>query len=135
MPPTGLFLNLPTKDLPRATKFFNDIGFAQNMQFSNDDASGFQIGEQMFLMVLAEPFFQTFTKKAVSDARGATEAIFSLGMESRDEVDRFVDTAMSAGASPSNDPMDHGFMYTRSFQDPDGHLWEVFWMDQAQVQG
>lgn len=128
---TMIFVNLPVKDLAKATAFYAALGFEQNAQFSDEKASSFAISDTIHLMVLAEPFFKTFTKKEVADATRTTEAIVCLSAESREGVDALVEKAFAAGAGKSNDTMDEGFMYGRSFQDPDGHLWEVVYMDMS----
>ncbi len=133
--PSTIFVNLPVKDIQRSTQFFSQLGFTQNQQFSDENASSFAISDQIHLMLLMEPYFKTFTKKEVANAAQSTEAILALGVDSREEVDTFVDQAMAAGGTPANDPQDHGFMYLRSFQDPDGHQWEVMWMDPATIEG
>lgn len=89
------------------------------------------ISDKAWVMLLAASRFADFTRKPVADARASTEAILALSAESREAVDAFADAALKAGASPANEPMDHGFMYARSFNDLDGHLWEVVWMDPA----
>ena len=87
------------------------------------------IGEDAYAMLLVQPKFQDFTKKEIVDSTKQTEAILALSADTKDEVDAFADKALAAGGSPANDPSDLGFMYSRSFQDPDGHQWEIFWMD------
>ncbi len=89
------------------------------------------INDDAFVMLLVENYFKTFTSKAVADAGSATEAIMSFSLDSREAVDELVRKALTAGGTPSEEAQDYGFMYTHSFQDPDGHLWEVFWMDPA----
>jgi len=89
------------------------------------------VSDEAFVMLLVEDRFRDFTKKAVSDATTQTEAILALSADSREEVDELADKALAAGGAPSNDPLDLGFMYARSFQDVDGHLWEVVHMDPA----
>ncbi|WP_406290047.1 VOC family protein [Embleya sp. NBC_00896] len=126
---TMVFVNLPVKDLGKATAFYGALGFVQNAQFSDQNASSFAISDTIHLMVLVEPFFKTFTKKEIADATRTTEAIVCLTAESREGVDELVEKAFAAGAKKSNDTMDEGWMYGRSFQDPDGHLWEVVYMD------
>ncbi|MFF7243303.1 VOC family protein [Embleya sp. NPDC008237] len=126
-----IFVNLPVQDLAKATAFYTALGFEQNAQFSDENASSFAISDTIHLMVLVEPFFKTFTKKEIADAMRTTEAIVCLSADSREEVDELVEKAFAAGGGTSNDPMDQGFMYGRSFQDPDGHLWEVVYMDMS----
>lgn len=128
------FLNVPVKDLKRSIAFFEALGFAFNPQFTDDNAACLVLSETAFAMLLSEPFFQSFVKKEIADATKTTEYIMAVSVGSREEVQELVRKALASGGSPSNDPQDHGFMYTESFQDPDGHLWEVFHMDQSHVQ-
>ncbi|MEO3753875.1 VOC family protein [Streptomyces sp. B6B3] len=130
-----IFVNLPVKDLGRARAFFTEIGFTINEQFSDDNAASVVIEENITVMLLTEPFFRTFTKKDLADTARSTEAILALSADSREDVDALADRALAAGGKPSNEPTDHGFMYGRSFQDPDGHLWEVMWMDPSAMGG
>ncbi|TBL71458.1 VOC family protein [Paenibacillus thalictri] len=128
------FINLPIKDLKQTMDFFSQIGFEFNMQFTDEKATCMIINEHTFAMLLVEPFFQTFTKKELADTTRSTEVIVALSVDSREQVDEVADKALAAGGSAANDPQDHGFMYTRSFQDVNGHIWEVFHMDESLVQ-
>jgi len=132
---TKIFVNLPVKDLGKSIEFFTKLGFTFNQQFTDENAGCLVIGDDIFAMLLVEPFFKNFTKKEIVDATTGTEAIVALGVESRQRVDELVDKAFAAGAKPSNETSDQGFMYSRSFQDLDGHLWEILYMDPAAVQG
>ena len=131
---TKIFVNLPVKDLQRSIRFFSDLGFSFNQQFTDETATCMVISDDIYAMLLTESRFKDFTRKQVADASSITEAILALGVNSRQEVDRIADKALASGGQPSNEPQDHGFMYTRSFQDPDGHLWEVLYMDPSYVQ-
>ena len=126
-----MFLNLPVKDLDKSVGFFTALGFSFNPDFTDENATCMIINEDAFVMLLVENYFKTFTSKPVADARSTTEAIMSFSLDSREAVDELVRTALTAGGTPSEEAQDYGFMYTHSFQDPDGHLWEVFWMDPA----
>ena len=129
-----IFVNLSTKDLEKAKKFYQEIGFSINEQFTNENGACIVISDTIYAMILAESFFKTFLKdKTISDARTSTESLVALSAESKEEVNAMEDKALAAGGSPLRDPEDHGFMYTRSFQDPDGHIWEIFWMDPSKV--
>ncbi|MYW03154.1 VOC family protein [Streptomyces sp. SID3343] len=128
---TMIFVNLPVKNLGKATEFYTALGFTPNPQFSDGNASSFAISETIHLMVLAEPFFKGFTTKEIADATKTTESIVCLSADSREGVDELVEKAFAAGGKPSNKPLDEGFMYGRSFQDLDGHLWEVMYMDMS----
>ncbi|WP_020671313.1 VOC family protein [Amycolatopsis nigrescens] len=126
---TAIFINLPVSDLPRARKFWTELGFSFNETFSNEEAAALVISEHINVMLLVEKHFKEFTTKEIADTATTAEAIFALSAESRARVDELADLALASGASPSNEPQDHGFMYGRSFADPDGHLWELVWMD------
>ena len=132
---TKIFVNLPVKNLRKSMDFFTALGWSFNQQFTDDNAACLVISDDIYAMLLVEPFFKTFTKKDVVDATKSTEVIMGLGVESRQRVDDLVDKALAAGGSPANDTNDQGFMYGRSFQDPDGHLWEMFYMDPSAIQG
>jgi predicted lactoylglutathione lyase len=131
---TKIFVNLPVKDLTASVEFFAKLGFPNNPQFSDENAACVVFSEDIYAMLLVEPFFKSFTKKEIADATKVTESITCLGVESRERVDELADKALESGGSPANEPMDQGFMYGRSFHDVDGHLWEVTWMDPAVVQ-
>ena len=132
--PTQIFVNLPVKDLERSKNFFTALGYSFNSQFTDENAACLVISDNIYAMLLVEPFFKSFTQKEITDTSHSTEAILALGVDSREQVDELADKAMAAGAGKYNDPSDQGFMYSRSFQDPDGHLWEVLYMDPAHVQ-
>ena len=129
-----IFVNLPVKDLPKSVDFFTALGFEFNPDFTDDNATAMIINEQAFVMLLVEDFFRGFTKKDLADTSRHTEAIMALSADSRQEVDDLVDKALAAGGRPSNETMDQGGMYGRSFQDLDGHLWEVMYMDPSAMQ-
>lgn len=132
---TKIFVNLPVSDLARSQTFFNALGFSFNPQFTDENAACMVISEDIFAMLLTEPFFKNFTKKEIADATTTTEVIVALGVESRERVDELADAALAAGAQAANDPMDESFMYGRSFSDLDGHIWEITWMDPATIEG
>lgn len=126
-----LYVNLPIRDMERTKAFFTSLGFSFNPQFTNDKGACMVIGEGSCVMLLVEPFFQSFTKKPVADATKSTEAILCLSCASRAEVDDLVRKAVAGGATTPNAPQDHGFMYGHGFADLDGHLWELVYMDPA----
>jgi uncharacterized protein len=126
-----IFVNLPIRDMERSQAFFRSLGFSFNPQFTNEQGACMVVSEDIFVMLLVEPFFQTFTKKPIADARKGTEVLVCLSCDSRDEVDQLVKKALSAGATAPNAPQDHGFMYAHGFEDLDGHMWELVWMDPA----
>jgi uncharacterized protein len=126
-----IFVNLPIKNMERSKAFFGALGFTFNPQFTNEQGACMVIEDgSSYAMLLVEPFFQTFTKKPVADASKSTEVITCLSCASRAEVDDLVKKALAAGGSAPNAPQDHGFMYGHGFQDPDGHLWELMYMEQ-----
>ena len=131
---TEIFVNLPVKDLDRSMDFFGALGFDFNPQFTNEQAACMVIAENIYAMLLTEPMFKGFTPKDIAGATKTTEVMTALSSESREAVDTFLEKAIEAGATEVRDPQDHGFMYGRAFNDPDGHIWEVFWMDPAHVQ-
>lgn len=126
-----IFVNLPVKDLKRSTRFFTALGMTFDPRLTDDNATCLVIDDGIYAMLLTEPFFGSFTPKEVVDATGGTETILALGVDSREEVDDLADRALASGGSPANEPMEEEAMYARSFQDPDGHLWEVVHMDPA----
>ena len=128
-----IFVNLPIKDMERSKAFFQALGFSFNPQFTNEQGACMVIGEDIFVMLLTEPFFQTFTKKPVADANKSTEVLTCLSCDSREEVDELVRKARAAGGKVPNAPQDHGFMYGHGFEDLDGHIWELAYMDMSAV--
>ena len=124
-----IFVNLPVKDLPRSRTFFESMGYSFNPQFSNDQGACLVISDTIYAMLLTEPFFKTFTKKAIADAKKSTEVMICLSCESKAEVDQLVAKAVAAGGSTPSPVQDHGFMYSHSFDDLDGHTWELMHMD------
>ncbi|GAA1169869.1 hypothetical protein F4556_000579 [Kitasatospora gansuensis] len=129
--PTMIFVNLPVKNLDKSIAFFEAMGYSFNPQFTDETASCLVISDTVFAMLVTEARFKDFTRKPIADANAVTEVITALSADSRAEVDERVDKAMAAGGRPAIDPMDLGFMYSRSFQDLDGHQWEYVWMDEA----
>jgi len=130
---TRIFVNLPVKDLNKSIDFFTELGYKFNPQFTDRNATCMIVNENIFVMLVVEEFFKTFTKKVISDASRSTEVILALSAQNRGEVDELVDKAFAAGAKIANDPYDHGWMYGRSFHDPDSHLREIFYMDSAKA--
>ena len=130
---TKIFVNLPVKNLQKTNDFFTRLGFSFNAQFSDDKATCMIINEDAYAMLLTEEFFRGFTSKPLADAHQSTEVLVALSAESRAGVDDMVNKALAAGGSEAREPKDHDFMYIRCFNDPDGHMWEVFWMDPAAV--
>jgi predicted lactoylglutathione lyase len=127
-----IFVNLPVTDLARATAFYQAIGAAKNEQFSDGTGSCMVFSETIHAMLLTHDKFRQFTPKKIADAKTHSEVLICLSADSRDAVDDVVSKAKSAGGAADPSPkQDYGFMYGRSFEDPDGHIWEVMWMDVA----
>lgn len=124
-----IFVNLPVQDLKKSVEFFTKVGFEFDANFTDESATCMIIGENIYVMLLVEERFQSFISKKISNAADTTEVIVALSVDSREQVDVIVQAALDAGAKPSNEPQDHGFMYGWSFQDLDDHLWEVSYMD------
>jgi predicted lactoylglutathione lyase len=129
----AIFVNLPVRDLGKSIDFFKKMGFAFNAQFTDENATCMIIGENIFAMLLVEKFFKTFTKKEICDTAKDTEVIVALSAESREKVDQLMVKALAAGGIEPRPAQDHGWMYNRNFQDIDGHLWEIFWMDESAI--
>jgi predicted lactoylglutathione lyase len=133
-----IFVNLPVRDLPCSMTFFKALGFSFNPQFTDATAACMVIDDpHIFAMLLTHEKFAGFTPKGTSicDAKQSTEVLVCLSCESRAEVDALVRKAVAAGGTIFKDPQDHGFMYGHGFQDLDGHVWELMWMDPKAVQG
>ena len=130
---TQIFVNLPVKDLEKSKEFFGKLGFSFNPQFTDENAASLVLGENIYAMLLTHAFFKTFTKKELVDAHASTEVIIAIDAGSRKEVDEMAEAAVAAGGTINRDPDDHGWMYSQSFSDLDGHIWEVVYMDASQV--
>ena len=128
-----IFVNLPVQDLTKSVDFFTSLGFELNEQFTDERATCMVVSEQACVMLLAAPYFSSFTTKAVADAASGTEVILAVSAQSREEVDTLVDRALALGGGVAKEPSDEGYMYGRSFYDLDGHAWEVTWMSPAAV--
>ena len=131
--PRKLFVNIPVGDLQRSIDFFEALGFTFNTQFTDATATSMLVGEDAYLMLLTHEKFAGFSRLPIGDPRRETAALYAFAVDSRAEVDEIVNKAIAAGGAKALDPQDHGFMYGWSFLDPDGHHWEVFWMDPAFV--
>jgi predicted lactoylglutathione lyase len=124
-----IFVNLPVKDLKRSVDFFTKLGYTFNPQFTDENATCMIVADNIFVMLLVEPYFKTFITKEISDAKKTTEVIIALSADSRANVDELVAKAVAAGGTTTMPAKDYGFMYQHGYQDLDGHLWEVAWMD------
>lgn len=133
--PKMIFVNLPVKDLAAAIRFYKAIGCEQNMQFSNEQAAMMVWSEAISFMLLTHEYFGTFTAKRIADAQQSCEVLLALSRDSREEVDAITQAAAATGGKADvRPPQDMGFMYSRAFQDPDGHVFEPVWMDMAAAQ-
>jgi predicted lactoylglutathione lyase len=126
-----IFVNLAVNDLPRSKAFFESLGLTFNRQFTSDQGACLVLGENIFAMLLVKDFFKTFTGKALVEPREAAEVLLCLSCDSRAEVDAIVAKAVAAGGTAPREPQDHGFMYGHGFEDLDGHIWELAYMDLA----
>ena len=131
---TKIFVNLPVKDLDKSKQFFGKLGYAFNPQFTDATAACMVISDDIFVMLLTHDKFKQFTKKDIADASKTTEVLVCLSADSKDKVNELVDKAVKAGATVTREPQDYGFMFERSFNDLDGHIWEIMWMDPKFVQ-
>src|SRR5437868_13947664 len=130
---TKIFVNLPVKDLDKSIEFFTKLGYKFNPQFTDEKATCMIIGDDIFVMLLVDTFFKSFIPKEMADAKQSTESIICLSAESKEKVDEMVKNAIEAGGTIYKEPQDHGYMYGHGYQDLDGHLWEIMWMDQSSV--
>ncbi|MFG3588440.1 VOC family protein [Streptomyces sp. NPDC047990] len=130
-----IFVNLAVNDVDASKKFFTELGYTINPQFSTEDCACVVISDTIVAMLLSKQRYADFTKKEIADSARTSEVLLCLSAESREKVDELCDKALAAGGSGTREAQDHGYMYGRSFDDPDGHTWEVIWMDPAAVQG
>ena len=126
---TKIFVNLPVKDLNKSIEFFTKLGYTFNAQFTDKTATCMIISESIYAMLLTHKKFMDFTSKTIIDAHNNIEVMNAFSVDTREEVDAMMEKALAAGATENNQAQDHGFMYSRSFSDLDGHVWEMFWMD------
>jgi uncharacterized protein len=126
---TNIFVNLAVKDLAKSKKFWEALGYSFNKQFTDETAGSLVISENIYAMLLTEEKFKQFTKKDLADSTKTTEAIIALSVDSKAEVDQMLEKVVEAGGKPYRDPENYGFMYSKSFEDLDGHIWEILWMD------
>ena len=131
--PTKIFVNLPVKDLNKSVEFFTNLGFTFNPQFTDETATCMVVSEDIFVMLLTHDKFKTFTPKEICDATKSTEVLVCLSSESRVKVDEVVRKAVAAGGTTYNEPQDLGFMYGHGFQDIDGHIWELIYMEPSAI--
>ena len=129
-----IFVNLPISDLEKSKAFYTALGFTINPQFSDDTAACVEISDTIFLMILTHPKFDGFLTKPRADTSKTTSALIALSCDSRAAVDTMTEAALKSGGSEPKPASDHGFMYTRTFHDPDGNVFEPLWMDPSFVQ-
>jgi predicted lactoylglutathione lyase len=126
-----IFVNLPVADLPAARAFYEAIGFTNNPAFSDETAACMVLTDVIHVMLLTHAKFAQFTPRKIADAKATSEVLICISADSREEVDAITEKALAAGGSEPREKQDYGFMYGRSFEDPDGHIWEPMWMDMA----
>lgn len=129
----GIFINLPIENLKRSVDFFTQLGFTFNAQFTDDQSTCMLVGDNIFVMLVEHEKFKGFIKKDIAP-KTSTEAILSLSCDSAETVNRLAQAAFDNGGQQVNEAEDHGFMYSWGFEDPDGHLWDLFWMNPNHVQ-
>ncbi|GHH52184.1 VOC family protein [[Pseudomonas] boreopolis] len=133
--PTQIFVNLPVADLEKSKAFYTSLGYGINPTFTNENAACVMVSDIIHVMLLVRPFFQGFTKKAVADAHKELQTLVALSAPDRAAVDALLDKALAAGGKEPGEPQDYGFMYQRSFEDLDGHTWEIAYMNEAEFPG
>jgi predicted lactoylglutathione lyase len=127
-----IFVNLPVRDLKASTAFYIALGATLNPQFSGEKSSCMMLSDTIGVMLLTHEHYRQFTQRPIGDARRESHALLALSVESRDAVNATLSQATGAGGSADpNPPQDHGFMFSRSVEDPDGNVWEIMWMDPA----
>lgn len=129
-----IFVNLPVKSLPKSIEFFTKLGYTFNQQFTDETATCMVLSEDIYVMLLTHEKFKSFTPKKIADATKTTEVLICLSCENREAVGDLVQKAVAAGGSTYNEPQDYGFMYSHGYQDLDGHIWELMYMDPNHVQ-
>jgi len=127
--PKMIFVNLPVADLPAARAFYEAIGAVNNPQFTDETAACMVFSETIHVMLLTHDKFAQFTPKRIADAHETSEVLICISADSREAVDDIAEKALAAGGREPREKQDYGFMYSRSFEDPDGHIWEPIWMD------
>ena len=131
---TKIFVNLPVNNLQKSIEFFTQLGYTFNPQFTDETATCMIVSEGIFVMLLTHAKFKTFTPKEICDATKSTEVLLCLSCESRAAVDEMVRKAVAAGGAAYSEPQDYGFMYQHGYQDPDGHIWELIYMEPGAIQ-
>ena len=132
---TSIFLNIAVSDLPASRTFWESVGFRFNAQFSNEEGAAMVIDDNIFVMLLTHDKFSQFTPKTIADSKTSSEVLICISRNSREAVEDLFNKAIAAGGTEVRPADDYGFMFSRSFADLDGHIWEVMWMDPNHVQG
>jgi predicted lactoylglutathione lyase len=130
---TKIFVNLPVRNLNKSVEFFTKLGFSFNPQFTDETATCMIVSEDIFVMLLTHEKFKRFTPKEICDSSKSTEVLVALSSEGRENIDETVRQAVAAGGTTYNEPQDYGFMYAHGFQDPDGHIWELVYMEPSAI--
>jgi predicted lactoylglutathione lyase len=130
---TKIFVNLPVADLKRSIAFYEGLGYTKNPNFSDDTAACMVISEEIYVMILTHAKFSEFISLPIGDAKKQTSVLIALDAESKDDVNAMIERALQHGGTESRSPQDYGFMYSRAFADPDGHIWEMFWMEPSAI--
>ena len=134
--PKMIFVNLPIAQLTRSTVFYQALGATKNPKFSDETSACMVFSEAIHVMLLTHEKYRHFTSRPIADARATSSALIALSFDSREDVNATLDRAVAAGGLADPNPVqDHGFMFGRSVQDPDGHVWEIFWMEPAAAEG
>ena len=126
-----IFINLPVKELERSLNFYTKMGFTNNPQFSDDSGKCMVFSDEIFVMLLTHEKFKAFITRPITDVSKTTSALFSISVESLDRVNEISDNALSGGGKEPVEAKDYGFMQQRTIEDPDGHIWEIFYMDMS----
>lgn len=126
-----IFINLPIRDLDRSIAFYRALGFAFDPQFTDQNAASMIVGDGMYAMLLTQPFFERFLTKPLADPATSTGVLVAISLDSRAAVDAMLAQALAAGGSEPRPPQDHGWMYARAFEDPDGNVWEPVYMNRS----
>ena len=129
-----IFINLPVKNLKASMEFYSNIGFTNNSKYTDETAACMVFSEEIMVMLLTHEKFKTFTSKTIADTSTQVQVLNALALESREKVDELTEAAYRAGATEARPTTDYGFMYGTAINDPDGHIWEFFWMKREDVE-
>ena len=130
-----IFINLAVKDLKKSMAFYTALGFTNNPQFSDDAGKCMVWSDTIYVMLLSHEKFKSFTDKAIADTKSKIAGLFSLSVDSLDEVNSIMEKGLKAGGIEPNEMRDYGFMQQRTIEDFDGHTWEIFYMDVSKFPG